>query len=227
MEIGSGWGGFATYAAANYGCHVTTTTISKKQYDYTCDRVHNLGLEDRITVLQKDYRELSGTFDKLISIEMIEAVGHQFLDTYIKTLSERLNPEGVALLQAITIVDHRYQLAIDTVDFIKRYIFPGGFLPSIGAIMRSVGKVSDLRLLHLEDFSSHYAKTLAQWRQRFNNQYEQIIELGYDEEFYRMWNFYLAYCEGGFAERQLGLAQIILAKPKVRSEIPLLSFSLI
>ena len=226
LEIGGGWGGFAIFAAENFACHVTTTTISDEQYEYTRQRIRLMGLDNKVTVLKKDYRELSGTFDKLVSIEMIEAVGHQFLDTYIKTLSERLNPKGLALIQAITIVDYRYKLAVDTVDFIKRYIFPGGFLPSIGAIMNSVGEVSDLRLLHLEDFASHYARTLSEWRQRFHSQYENILELGYDDKFIRMWDFYLAYCEGGFAERQLGLAQLIFAKPDSRVETPHLSFSL-
>lgn len=219
LEIGTGWGGFALHAATHYGCRVTTTTISEEQFAHTNAQVAASGLADRITVLKQDYRALTGQYDKLVSIEMIEAVGHQFLDTYIKTLSERLKPTGLALIQAITIVEHRYQLAVQSVDFIKRYIFPGGFLPSIGAIMKSMGKTSDLRLLHLEDFASHYARTLADWRTRFNARREDVRALGYDERFCRMWEFYLAYCEGGFAERQLGLAQLLLAKPKARHEV--------
>lgn len=219
LEIGTGWGGFAIHAARHYGCQVTTTTISEEQYIHANTQVEAAGLSDRITVLKQDYRALSGQYDKLVSIEMIEAVGHQYLDTYVKTLSDRLKPTGLALIQAITIVEHRYKLAVQSVDFIKRYIFPGGFLPSIGAIMKSMGHSSDLRLLHLEDFASHYARTLADWRTRFNARRDEIQALGYDDRFCRMWEFYLAYCEGGFAERQLGLAQLLLAKPKAHHEV--------
>ncbi len=226
LEIGTGWGGFAIHAAENYGCKVTTTTISEEQFDHAVQLINERGLSDQITVLKKDYRDLTGQYDKLVSIEMIEAVGHHYLDTYINTLSERLKPNGLALIQAITIVEQRYQLAVKSVDFIKRYIFPGGFIPSIGSIMQSVGRASDLRLLHLEDFASHYARTLAEWRKRFIAEKERILGLGYDERFCRMWEFYLAYCEGGFHERQLGLAQLILAKPKARQEAPVVPLRL-
>ena len=226
LEIGTGWGGFAIHAAENYGCKVTTTTISEEQYDHAVQLIHERGLSDQITVLKKDYRDLTGQYDKLVSIEMIEAVGHHYLDTYVNTLSERLKPNGLALIQAITIVEQRYQLAVKSVDFIKRYIFPGGFIPSVGSIMQSVGRSSDLRLLHLEDFASHYARTLAEWRKRFIAEKERILGLGYDERFCRMWEFYLAYCEGGFHERQLGLAQLILAKPKARQEAPVVPLRL-
>jgi len=226
LEIGTGWGGFAIHAAENYGCKVTTTTISEEQFDHAVQLINERGLSDQITVLKKDYRDLTGQYDKLVSIEMIEAVGHHYLDTYINTLSERLKPNGLALIQAITIVEQRYQLAVKSVDFIKRYIFPGGFIPSIGSIMQSVGRASDLRLLHLEDFASHYARTLAEWRKRFIAEKERILCLGYDERFCRMWEFYLAYCEGGFHERQLGLAQLILAKPKARQEAPVVPLRL-
>ena len=226
LEIGTGWGGFAVHAAENYGCMVTTTTISEEQYDHAVQLINDRGLGDQITVLKKDYRDLTGQYDKLVSIEMIEAVGHHYLDTYVNTLSKRLKPNGLALIQAITIVEQRYQLAVESVDFIKRYIFPGGFIPSIGSIMQSVGRASDLRLLHLEDFASHYARTLAEWRKRFIAEKERILGLGYDERFCRMWEFYLAYCEGGFHERQLGLAQLILAKPKARQEAPVVPLRL-
>ena len=226
LEIGTGWGGFAIHAADHYGCRVTTTTISEEQYEHAVRLVKERNLEDRVTVLKQDYRDLTGQYDKLVSIEMIEAVGHHYLDTYVNTLSERLKPNGLALIQAITIVEQRYQIAVTSVDFIKRYIFPGGFIPSIGSIMQSIGRASDLRLLHLEDFASHYARTLAAWRHRFNQEKERILELGYDERFCRMWEFYLAYCEGGFHERQLGLAQFILAKPKARQEIPVVQLRL-
>lgn len=220
LEIGTGWGGFAVHAAVHYGCKITTTTISEEQYEHTSQLVENMGLKDKITVLKKDYRDLEGEFDKIVSIEMIEAVGHHFLDTYINTLSKHLKPNGLCLIQAITIIEQRYQVALQSVDFIKRYIFPGGFLPSIGRIMESVGRASDLRLLHLEDFASHYARTLEAWRSKFVVEKEKILALGYDERFCRMWEFYLAYCEGGFRERQLGLAQLILAKPLAREEVP-------
>ena len=207
-------------------CTPLNTTAARSQQQHANVIVKKRGLSDRITVLKEDYRDLTGQYDKLVSIEMIEAVGHQYLDTYIKTLSERLKPDGMALIQAITIVEQRYQLAVNSVDFIKRYIFPGGFLPSVGSIMNSVGRASDLRLLHLEDFASHYARTLAEWRSRFNAEKECILKLGYDERFCRMWNFYLAYCEGGFHERQLGLAQLILAKPRARQETPVVQLRL-
>ena len=218
LEIGTGWGGFAIHAARHYGCKVTTTTISEEQFDHANELVTREGLGHLVTVLKQDYRDLNGLYDKLVSIEMIEAVGHDYLDTYINTLSNRLKPDGIALIQAITIVEQRYQLAVKSVDFIKRYIFPGGFLPSIGSIMQSVGRASDLRLLHFEDFASHYARTLAEWRSRFNANRETINALGYDDRFCRMWEFYLAYCEGGFIERQLGLAQLVFAKPMARHE---------
>lgn len=226
LEIGTGWGGFAIHAAKHYGCRVTTTTISEEQFAHATALVEQHGLSARVTVLKQDYRELEGQFDKLVSIEMIEAVGHHYLDTYINTLSNRLKPNGIALIQAITIVEQRYQIAVKSVDFIKRYIFPGGFLPSIGSIMQSVGRASDLRLLHLEDFASHYARTLAEWRRRFNAERDTIRGLGYDDRFCRMWEFYLAYCEGGFTERQLGLAQLIFAKPLARQEAPVMPLRL-
>jgi len=226
LEIGTGWGGFAVHAAKHYGCKVTTTTISEEQFEHASELVRREGLAGQVTLLKQDYRDLTGEYDKLVSIEMIEAVGHHYLDTYVNTLSNRLKPNGIALIQAITIVEQRYQIAVQSVDFIKRYIFPGGFLPSIGSIMQSVGRASDLRLLHLEDFASHYARTLAEWRKRFNAERDKIKELGYDERFCRMWEFYLAYCEGGFTERQLGLAQLIFAKPLARQEPPVLPLQL-
>ena len=174
----------------------TTTTISEEQYEHATRLVNERGLSDRVTVLKEDYRDLTGQYDKLVSIEMIEAVGHHFLDTYVNTLSERLKPDGLALIQAITIVEHVLPNRGQRVDFIKRYIFPGSFA-SIGSIMTSVGRASDLRLLHLEDFASHYARTLGEWRKRFVEEKERVLSLGYDERFCRMWEFYLAYCEGG------------------------------
>jgi cyclopropane-fatty-acyl-phospholipid synthase len=216
LEIGSGWGGFAIYAAQNYGCRVTTTTISRKQYDYTRQQIEAAGLTDRITILCEDYRALIGSFDKLVSIEMIEAVGHEYFDDYFRVCSQHLKPHGMMLLQAIVIPDLRYDRYRRSVDFIQRYIFPGGCLPSIGAISQSVGRATDFRLTHLEDITSHYAETLALWRRRFHANLDQIRGLGFSEEFIRTWEFYFCYCEGAFRERAIGDVQILLNKPACR-----------
>ena len=218
LEIGTGWGGFAIHAAQHYGCHVTTTTISKQQYELACKRVKQAGLEDRITVLQDDYRDLQGQFDKLVSIEMVEAIGHQYLNTYFSHCSYLLKPNGMMLLQAITITDQQYDSALRDVDFIKRYIFPGGFLPSIAVMSNSIANVTDMKLFHLEDIGPHYATTLRDWRQRFFQNIEQIKSLGYSNTFIRMWDFYLCYCEGAFMERAIGTAQMLLVKPGCQRE---------
>ena len=216
LEIGTGWGGFAIYAARNFGCRVTTTTISREQYDFARHRVHVEGLDDKITLLLKDYRDLEGSYDKLVSIEMIEAVGHEFLDAYFSACSNLLKPDGMMMLQAITIQDQRYRLALKTVDFIKRYIFPGGFIPSVTAMLHSVTKVTDMRIYHLEDIGEHYARTLNNWRRAFHQNLHRIRSIGYPDEFLRMWNFYYCYCEGAFAERAIGNAQILFIKPECR-----------
>lgn len=216
VEIGTGWGGFAIYAAQHYGCEVTTTTISTQQYTLAKQRVEAAKLQDKITLLLNDYRDLTGKFDKLVSIEMIEAVGHQFYDTYFAKCASLLNPNGLALIQAITIVDQRFESAKNSVDFIQRYIFPGSNIPSITALLASATKVSDLRLLDCEDIGPHYATTLAAWRVNFFNKINDVRALGYSEEFIKMWEFYLCYCEGGFAERALGDAHLLLAKPENR-----------
>ena len=216
LEIGAGWGGFAVHAASRYGCRVTTTTISGAQYDYARARVTAAGLNDRVTVLLSDYRDLTGSYDKLVSIEMIEAVGHDHFDTFFRCCGERLKPEGMMLLQAITIADHRYEAARRSVDFIKRYIFPGCCIPSVAAMSASIARASDLRLFHLEDIGPHYALTLRAWRERLVDNIERVRALGYSEAFLRMWMFYLCYCEGGFAERALGNAQMLLIKPQCR-----------
>ncbi|WP_395373550.1 class I SAM-dependent methyltransferase [Marinicella sp. W31] len=218
VEIGTGWGGFAMYAAENYGCHVTTTTISKEQYDYASARVKEKGLQDNITLLLKDYRDLSGTYDKLVSIEMIEAVGHQFLSTYLNKCNDLLTEEGLGLIQAITIEDFRYEKALKSVDFIKRHIFPGSFIPSVSAIMKSIEKATTLKLVNLEDFGTSYAYTLRDWRKRFHDNIQTIESLGYDRRFQRMWDFYLCYCEGGFLERSISDVHLLLAKPGNRRE---------
>jgi cyclopropane-fatty-acyl-phospholipid synthase len=218
VEIGSGWGGFAVHAARHYGCHVTTTTISREQYDLACARVHEAGLADRVDVLLRDYRDLEGHFDKLVSIEMIEAIGHQYLDNYFAKVGALLKSDGMALIQAITIEDHRYAQALRAVDFIKRYIFPGSFIPAISVMLRAAARVSDLKLFHLEDIGPSYARTLAAWRERFHAHVAQVRALGYDERFVRMWDFYLAYCEAGFRERATGDVQMLLVKPGCRRD---------
>jgi len=216
LEIGTGWGGFALYAAARHGCRVTTTTISREQQRLALERVRQAGLESRVTVLLEDYRNLSGEYDKLVSIEMIEAIGAQFLPTYFARVTQLLKPEGLALLQAITIEDHRYRQALRSVDFIKRHVFPGSFIPSIQAMLEAKTRVSDLALVHLEDFGLSYAATLAAWRAAFLARADEVRAQGFDERFVRMWNFYLAYCEGGFRERSIGVAQMLFARPGYR-----------
>jgi cyclopropane-fatty-acyl-phospholipid synthase len=213
LEIGSGWGGFAVYAAKHYGCRVTTTTISREQHAYATARVRAAGLEDRVTVLLKDYRDLSGSYDKLVSIEMIEAVGWQFLGTYFRRCSELLRADGAMLLQAIVIDDRAFHVEKASKSFINTYIFPGGCLPSLDAISRTLARVTDLRKVHMEDITPHYAETLVRWRERFAAAAERLHELGYDERFRRLWELYLSYCEGGFRERRIENVQLLLAKP--------------
>ena len=213
LEIGTGWGSMALYAAQHYGCKVTTTTLSKEQFDYTQARIEALGLQEQVTLLLEDYRDLTGQYDKLVSIEMIEAVGHHFLPSYFKQCSQLLKPHGLMLLQAITIRDQRYEQAKSSVDFIQRYIFPGGALPSVQKMLEIVGKDTDMNLMHMEDFGLHYAKTLRLWHENFRRAHGRLTELGYDEYFLRLWEFYLCYCEGGFLERSIGTAQLLLAKP--------------
>ncbi|KZC16890.1 cyclopropane-fatty-acyl-phospholipid synthase [Rhodanobacter sp. FW510-R12] len=213
IEIGTGWGGFALYAATHYGCHVTTTTISREQHALASARVAAAGLGDRVTLLLRDYRDLDGHYDKLVSIEMVEAIGAAYLDVYFEKLGRLLKPDGLALLQAITIEDHRYAQAVKSVDFIKRHVFPGSFIPSINALLAAKTRASDLALTRLDDFGSSYALTLKAWRERFMAKLPQVRALGFDERFIRMWEFYLAYCEGGFRERSIGVAQLLLAKP--------------
>ncbi len=213
VEIGTGWGGFAVHAARHYGCHVTTTTISAEQHALATERVRDAGLQDQVTLLMQDYRDLQGQFDKLVSIEMIEAIGAEYLDTYMATLQRLLKPDGVALLQAITIEDHRYEQARRSVDYIKRYVFPGSFIPSINAILAAKTRSSDLQLIAQQDFGHSYALTLRAWRQRFLAQLPAVQAQGFDARFCRLWDFYLAYCEGGFLERSIGVSHLLLARP--------------
>jgi cyclopropane-fatty-acyl-phospholipid synthase len=216
VEIGTGWGGLAMHAAERYGCRVTTTTISREQHDFARDKIAARGLSDRITLLFEDYRDLKGRFDKLVSIEMIEAVGARYLDTYFSKCSSLLQPNGAMLLQAITLQDQMYAQALKSVDFIQRYVFPGSFIPSVTAITESLTRVTDLKVFNLEDIGPHYARTLRLWRERFFANIEQVRKLGYPESFSRLWDFYLCYCEGGYAERQLGNVQMLLTKPACR-----------
>ncbi|MBF6036885.1 class I SAM-dependent methyltransferase [Pseudomonas sp. P155] len=213
LEIGTGWGSMALYAAQHYGCRVTTTTLSKEQYAFTAQRIEQLGLQDRVTLLLKDYRDLTGEYDKLVSIEMIEAVGHRFLPTYFKQCAQLLKSNGLMLIQAITIREQRYEQAKRGVDFIQRYIFPGGALPCVQKMLEVVGRDTDMNLLHMEDFGLHYARTLRLWHENFRRAHGRLSELGYDDYFLRLWEFYLCYCEGGFLERTIGTAQLLLAKP--------------
>ncbi len=213
LEIGTGWGGFALHAATHFGARVTTTTISAEQCALARERVAQAGLAQRISVLHEDYRALQGQFDKLVSIEMVEAIGAPYLEVYFGQLGRLLRPNGLALLQAITIEDHRYAQALKSVDFIKRHVFPGSFIPSVQALLNAKTAASDLALVGLEDFGSSYARTLEAWRLRFLRQLPAVRRLGFDEAFIRMWEFYLAYCEGGFRERSIGVAHLVFAKP--------------
>jgi cyclopropane-fatty-acyl-phospholipid synthase len=216
IEIGTGWGGLAMHAAQHYGAHVTTTTISREQHDYAREQIDRHGLRDRVTLLLEDYRDLRGRFDKAMSIEMIEAVGADYLDTYLQKCSSLLAPHGAMLLQAITIQDQFYEQARKSVDYIQRFIFPGSFIPSVTAIAQALTHSTDLKISHLEDIGPHYARTLREWRQNFFSQLDRVKDLGYPDSFVRLWEYYLCYCEGGFAERQLGDVQLLLTKPDCR-----------
>jgi cyclopropane-fatty-acyl-phospholipid synthase len=220
LEIGTGWGGMAIHAAKHFGCRVTTTTISREQYEHACARVKEEGLEERVTLLCEDYRNLSGQYDKLVSIEMIEAVGHQFYQHYFQACADLLKPDGKMVIQAITVADQRYKAARDSVDFIKRYIFPGGCLPSVAVMADHVARNTDMQMVHLRDITEDYAITLAHWRERFLSKLEAVRRMGFSDEFMRMWEFYLCYCEGGFRERIISTVQLALAKPGYRFQEP-------
>lgn len=213
VEIGTGWGAMAIHLASTTGCRVTTTTISQEQYHHAVKRVNEAGLNDRVTVLQKDYRQLTGQYDKLVSIEMIEAVGHQYFDQFFATCSKLLRPGGQMLLQSILIAGQHYQDYIRRTDFIRRYIFPGGCLPSVAAIQQSIDRVTDFQLTGMTDHTQDYAMTLQVWRKTFMNKLNQVHELGHDQKFVRLWHFYLCYCEAAFRERRTNLAQFVFEKP--------------
>jgi cyclopropane-fatty-acyl-phospholipid synthase len=218
LEVGTGWGGLAIHAAKNYGCRVTTTTISQEQYSYACERVRSEGLEDKVTLLLEDYRSLEGQFDKLVSIEMIEAVGDIYYDTYFLTCSKLLKNNGLMFLQAITIPDQRYKFALQSVDFIQRYIFPGGGLPSHSRISGCIANSTDMQMVKMDEIGLSYAETLHHWRERFHQKLDKVTALGFDDTFVRMWEFYLCYCEGGFRERIISTAQYLIAKPGWRPQ---------
>ena len=216
IEIGTGWGGLALHAARHYGCHVTTTTISREQHALASERIAAAGLGERVTVSHTDYRNLRGRYDKLVSVEMVEAIGASYLDTYFRQLGRLVKPDGLALVQAITIEDHRYARALRSVDFIKRHVFPGSFIPSINAMLAAKTRSSDFALIDLEDFGPSYARTLHAWRKRFLARLPEVRQQGFDERFIRLWDFYLAYCEGGFLERSTSVVHLLMAKPGYR-----------
>lgn len=212
IEIGTGWGAMAIYMAENYGCNVTTTTISEEQFEYTRQQIEESGVGHKITLLKEDYRNLQGQFDKLVSIEMVEAVGKEYLSSYIRQCNTLLKPGGLLAIQAITIADQRYDAYSKRVDFIQKYIFPGGFLPSVTALVNTATKNSEMLLINAEDIGSDYARTLADWHKRFLASLDTVLDLGYDHRFIRMWRYYLSYCEGGFLAQSISTVQLTFRK---------------
>ncbi len=212
LEIGTGWGGLAIYAAQHYGCKVTTTTISDAQYAYAKQRIEELGLTEQITLLKKDYRDLTGEYDKLVSIEMIEAVGFEYLPSFFQQCNQRLKPGGKLLIQSITIADQRFDYYKHNVDFIQRYIFPGGFLPSVTVLTQNLTQHTELVTESISDIGLDYAKTLAHWREAFLNAWSELTQFGYDEKFKRLWLYYFAYCEGAFLERSTSTVHLLARK---------------
>ncbi len=217
LEIGTGWGSFAIHAAKNYHCHITTTTISDAQYKYVKEKIESSGLTDKITLLKTDYRKLEGKYDKIVSIEMIEAVGHEYVPLYFKKVSSLLKDEGLFGIQGITYNDQQFDVYKNSVDLIKKYIFPGSCLISISQITDVMKKYTDLSLSHLEDITMHYATTLEKWRDNFYTEIEDIKKLGFSNEFIKMWEFYFVYCEAGFKERHIGDYQFVFAKPEAKN----------
>lgn len=213
IEIGTGWGGFAIYAAGKYGCHVTTTTISDAQHQEASRRIAAARLGDKITLLQSDYRDLSGQYDKLVSIEMIEAVGDRFLPEFFHKCGALLKPHGKMLLQAITIADQKYKQYVNSVDFIQRYIFPGGCIPSNNRMIQLITDKTDMVVRQIDDFGFDYARTIEEWRHRFHKAYASLQKQGYDETFKRLWDFYLCYCQGGFLERSISVVHVVATRP--------------
>lgn len=213
VEIGSGWGSFALHAASRYGCRVTTTTISQDQYRLASERIRAAGLEHLITLKLCDYRDLEGKYDRLVSIEMIEAVGHEYLPVYFKQCADLLKDDGRMVIQAITMPDQRYPEYLKRTDFIQQFIFPGSCVPSLTAMLNAVTGHTDLRIEHIENFALDYAETLRRWREQFVQNRERIAALGYDDKFMRLWEYYLCYCEAGFRERYTGVVHLLMHKP--------------
>ena len=216
LEIGTGWGSFSIHAAKNYGCNITTTTISDAQYEYARSRVVEEGLESKISVINKDYRKIDGQYDKIVSIEMIEAVGHEFIPEYFKKISSLLKPNGLMALQGITYNDQNFDTYKDSVDFIKKYIFPGSCLISVSQIIHVIKDKTDLSMIDMEDITRHYAETLNRWRKKFMDVLPEVREMGYSELFINMWEFYFLYCEAGFLERNIGDVQLVFSKSGAR-----------
>ena len=219
LEIGTGWGEMAIHAAKHFGCRVTTTTISDQQHAYAKARIERAGLADRIRLLKTDYRDLAGEYDKIVSVEMIEAVGHEYYGTFFRKCCDLLRPNGAMMMQAIVIADEAYDEARRDMDFIKRYIFPGSCIPSVATLTNKAAQRSDLRLRHLEDITPHYAETLRRWRETFMAKADEVRALGFDERFLKMWEFYLAYCEAGFHERHISNVQMLLVRPQHRGDM--------
>jgi len=213
LEIGSGWGGFAVHAAKNYGCRITTVTISQEQYAYAKERFRREGLDHQIEIKMADYRTLTGSYDKIASIEMLEAVGHEFLETYFAKCHELLKNNGVLAFQVITCADSRYDSLRKNVDWIQKHIFPGSLLPSVGALNRAINRTGDMVMNHMEEFGLSYARTLSEWRRKFNSRLDQVRMLGFDDRFIRKWNYYLSYCEGAFAMRNISVVQMVYTRP--------------
>ena len=216
LEVGTGWGSFSIHAAKNYGCSITTTTISDAQYEYAKARVLEEGLESKINVINKDYRKLDGQYDKIVSIEMIEAVGYEYISEYFRKLSSLLKPDGLMALQGITYNDQNFDTYKDSVDFIKKYIFPGSCLISISQIIDVIKNKTDLSMIDMEDITRHYAETLNRWRKNFMSVLPEVKEMGYSKAFINMWEFYFLYCEAGFLERNIGDVQLVFAKSGAR-----------
>ena len=212
LEVGSGWGGLAIFAAKNYGCRVTTTTISDEQFAYAKNRIVSEGLSEQINLLSKDYRSLEGTFEKVVSVEMIEAVGRKYLSGYFTKLNDLLKPSGLLMLQAITIADQRYKSYRNSEDFIQKHIFPGGFLPSLFLISKIITNSTELILRDVKDIGLDYAKTLSHWHENLIDKKQFLKQIGYDDRFYNLWSYYLGYCEGGFLERRISASQILMSK---------------
>jgi len=216
IEIGSGWGGFAIYAAQHYGCHITTTTISDEQYIHALTSVKQLGLTDKISVIKKDYRTLSGSYDKLVSIEMIESVGYQYMNDYFKTCCNLLKPSGAMLIQSITMSDYLFKHYLNSTDFIRKYVFPGGCLTSMNSMLDAAAKHTDLTLYHSESFAASYARTLKLWHQNFNQNKDKVTELGYSSTFIRLWEYYMKYCQAGFENRVIDVHHLVFKRPENR-----------